>query len=352
MMDRPYAYALQLVDYMNSVLVRNAFKNKSIDAMSMTDDFQQRECLSRRRKDNKLVLVSCSEDRAWFWKVNENGIMHFDKPLRGSRSDSRKNASRKRLLNKKQTLECLWRNESRAFLHPCDGRIGNHDLEEVKTAGKAVQLRFIRLKDHRTLPFSHHSVIASATRSQSNHDDEIKKNRMDHFEQHGEKAPSTILSSRKRLPSQVDVAHVHASAASPDQKERRSSSPSALFLPHQSPDLVAKELPRLLGYSNPILFVSKVPKQQHGSPSKAMQTNSMVREGCTIPDKLLVRKIQMNPYIASSRDERWTDPQTGLVYHTDLCGYLGHERNEVGRHTLTGVGQYTKTMLNIKVSAT
>jgi len=62
-----------------------------------------------------------------------------------------------------------------------------------------------------------------------------------------------------------------------------------------------------------------------------------------------IRKIQVNPYISESKDERWTDPQTGLDYRTDLCQYLGHERAEAGRHTLTGVGQYTKTVFNIKV---
>lgn len=63
----------------------------------------------------------------------------------------------------------------------------------------------------------------------------------------------------------------------------------------------------------------------------------------------LIRKIQTNPYINDSVDEKWTDPQTRLVYHTDLCQYLGHSRTEVGRHTLTGVGQYMKTVFNIKV---
>lgn len=63
----------------------------------------------------------------------------------------------------------------------------------------------------------------------------------------------------------------------------------------------------------------------------------------------MIRKIQVNPYINESQDERWTDPLTGLLYHTDLCRYLGHDRKEVGRHTLTGVGQYMKTVFNIKV---
>ena len=69
----------------------------------------------------------------------------------------------------------------------------------------------------------------------------------------------------------------------------------------------------------------------------------------SLAEKPIVRKIQMNPYIAASKEERWEDPQTGLIYPTDLCQYLGHDRKDSGRHTLTGVGQYTKTMLNIKV---
>ena len=60
-------------------------------------------------------------------------------------------------------------------------------------------------------------------------------------------------------------------------------------------------------------------------------------------------KIPRHPYIESSRNEIWVDPQTGLEYRTDLCRYLGHERKSSGRHTLVGVGQYTRTALKIKV---
>ena len=56
-----------------------------------------------------------------------------------------------------------------------------------------------------------------------------------------------------------------------------------------------------------------------------------------------------HPYIASAKNNVWTDPQTGLEFQTDLCEYLGHDRKESGRHTLTGVGQYTRTVFNIKV---
>ena len=350
--DRPHAYALQLVDYIDSILMNNSVQNRSMDALALTDDFQRRECLSRRRKDNTLVMVSCAEDRAWYWKVNENGILHFDKPLRGSRSDSRQSTSRKRLLNKIQTLDCLWRNNSETMLHPCDGRIKNHDREADHQTGKAVQVQFVRLKQQQRVFSGRNAEIRLASAQKIKRKDAIKKSGEQFFDS---KEPTSSASAQpllKKPPSQVDIAHVHASTVNSDQKERRSAARSTTFLPHQSPDLVAKELPRLLGYSNPILVVSEErPKHRPESASKQGSHSSVVRDSSSVTEKPLVRKIQMNPYIASSRDERWTDPQTGLVYYTDLCRYLGHEHREAGRHTLTGVGQYTKTMLNIKVSA-
>mmetsp|Transcript_49304 Transcript_49304/g.148433 ORF Transcript_49304/g.148433 Transcript_49304/m.148433 type:complete len:1000 (+) Transcript_49304:1585-4584(+) len=62
------------------------------------------------------------------------------------------------------------------------------------------------------------------------------------------------------------------------------------------------------------------------------------------------RKIPVHPYIAGVKSPGvWEDPQTGLEYLTDLSGYLGHDRMETGRHTLMGVGLYTRTVFNIKV---
>jgi len=66
-----------------------------------------------------------------------------------------------------------------------------------------------------------------------------------------------------------------------------------------------------------------------------------------VPKKAL--KIPKNPYIEEAIDNWWLDPQTGLKYRTDLCKYLGHEKKRSGRHTLMGVGQYTRTVFNIKV---
>eukprot|EP00563_Minutocellus_polymorphus_P009912 CAMPEP_0181071956 /NCGR_PEP_ID=MMETSP1070-20121207/28320_1 /TAXON_ID=265543 /ORGANISM="Minutocellus polymorphus, Strain NH13" /LENGTH=1062 /DNA_ID=CAMNT_0023152991 /DNA_START=266 /DNA_END=3454 /DNA_ORIENTATION=- len=62
-----------------------------------------------------------------------------------------------------------------------------------------------------------------------------------------------------------------------------------------------------------------------------------------------VRKIPKHPYIEASNDGIWVDGDTGLEYPTDLSDYLGHDRKETGRHTLMGVGQYTRTVFKIKV---
>jgi len=70
------------------------------------------------------------------------------------------------------------------------------------------------------------------------------------------------------------------------------------------------------------------------------------------PGKISVaapRKIPVHPYIKESKNGVWKDPQTDLEFLTDLSSYIGDDRKTHGRHTLMGVGQYTRTMLKIKV---
>ena len=109
--------------------------------------------------------------------------------------------------------------------------------------------------------------------------------------------------------------------------------------------------------TNPILFLGvekRQPRQAEKEAHKGIQIESITlgksaAVGLSLPSPGKLRKIEMNPYIAASKDEVWADPQTGLEYYTDLCEYLGHDRKEYGRHTLVGVGLFTKTMLKIKV---
>lgn len=91
-----------------------------------------------------------------------------------------------------------------------------------------------------------------------------------------------------------------------------------------------------------LLHKSPAPKLGGGSSSPSLQQDD------DAPHK--PRKIPTHPYIANVKSPGvWEDPQTGLEYLTDLSGYLGHDRKEKGRHTLMGVGLYTRTVFNIKV---
>ena len=93
--------------------------------------------------------------------------------------------------------------------------------------------------------------------------------------------------------------------------------------------------------TNPILFIGD--QGEEPKPTKRPSSSSL-------PASLYkLRRLETHPYLAAAKNNIWTDPQTGLEYPTDLCAYLGHDLKKAGRHTLTGVGYYTKTVLNIKV---
>lgn len=361
-----------------------------------------KDCMTRRRKDNKLVVVSCSEERAWYWRVNEYGVLYFDKPARGFGSSSRRasSANKKRLLNKRQNLEsCVWRRDSsKAFLSPCDGnlpslRVQNRTLSssiDWNTEGRVAQVQFVRhnfqtndfdvnssAKTRPIIDIPRVNLISESPRKQT----DTKSERLSKISR-----ASLSSTGKINLPSRIDIAHSHASIPTGRSESQYSTAQVTPFLQHYTSEKVAEQIPLFLGNTNPILIATGpkltvkaaakgstlTPKENSGRSSissskrktrkmsslkignEHMPTQPMVHSSASLSpslsEKPIVRKIQTNPYIAASKDERWVDPQTGLEYRTDLCQYLGHERKDVGRHTLTGVGQYTKTMLNIKVS--
>jgi hypothetical protein len=80
-----------------------------------------------------------------------------------------------------------------------------------------------------------------------------------------------------------------------------------------------------------------------GSPRDSAATSLQNDLSGNVDVETLKRlRKQTHPYLVEAKDEIWTDPQTGLQYHTDLCRYLGRNCNEQGRHTLTGMGIYRK----------
>lgn len=311
-------------------------------------DLSEKECLTRRRRDNQLVLVPCSQDRAWAWHFNENGILHFKKPKSSTpkkeESTDLKQDKNKRKLHKngKKTLECLARNATHsAILTPCDGR----------------PVPFVSADGTRVLQLG---LVRQATADSSGTDMPVPS------PESAGKTPEASEESRLP-PSRIDIAHSHASKATERVELKRSNRMTTLSTnkspPSSSSDSTTSLPLTFFKDTNPILLANGhtsppgnkplVAKSSIGKTMDSMSSPTSPSSGSSAArTKPMIRKIQVNPYINESQDERWTDPLTGLVYHTDLCHYLGHDRKEVGRHTLTGVGQYMKTVFNIKVSIT
>jgi len=392
-------YALQIFDQdisefyssrSEKLSERNAQEASPADSNA---DFMNKECMTRRRKDNQLVIVPCSEDRAWYWRVNEYGILHFDKPARGFGISSRRASSgnKKRLLNKRQNLEsCVWRkNGSAAILSPCDGNQLSFRVQNTASSSsldwngeeRVAQVQFVR-HNYQSDVYIHHSPLSGPSKKVLNIKMEAEGGKQTNNERQKVSEASRTLSAstgNTNLPSRVDIAHSHATVPSDHAEQRLSTFQVTPILPHRSSETVSKHIPRFLGNTNPILIATgpkltaaatsttTASKESAGTSGIGNRKNNMRKKSTRIigneknspqpmiylspslSEKPIIRKIQTNPYIATSKDERWVDPLTGLIYRTDLCQYFGHERKDVGRHTLTGVGQYTKTMLNIKV---
>jgi hypothetical protein len=337
-------YALLMVDDDN--YIQNAQQNLQQREVL---DFAEKECLTRRRKDNQLVLKPCSQDRAWAWQFNEHGILHFEKTSK-SKKTSTKN---KRLLKRQTSLECLWRNATEAVLLTCDGEAPEvnlkSDIEErvVQIAlvrqAKAASPTTIVTVEEETTPT--HNIPTSRSRSE--------RTRIRKQEQTTPPPPS----DQHPLPSQVDIAHSHASGLTVHAELKPVSRLTSLSPQRGAASSKSsnKKQPPLhfLKDTNPILLAGgrllATPKEVERKNTAAEGQKLHETLSSTTTMKPVIRKIQVNPYIAASNEERWTDPLTGLVYRTDLCQYLGHERKESGRHTLVGVGQYMKTVFNIKV---
>jgi hypothetical protein len=338
-LKKPQGYALQLVDDANNYLHNG--EEGSAPSIVSSQDFSQKECLTRRRKDSKLVLAPCSQERSWSWQFNEHGILHFEKKSKNKKSSNNKN---KRILLKKQkTLEqCVWRNATEAVLLPCDCEASQvnltSDVEE-----RVVQIALVR-QAAATFALSSDAAEASSTSRSSTTSP-------------SEDAP--------RIPHQKDIAHIHASGpalhAEPKQASRLTSLSRQKASESTFTSTTTNNLPlRFLKDTNPILLAGgrEPASSSKRGDDKSKKTFSMEAAKSILHEttpsassmKPMIRKIQVNPYIVASQDERWTDPLTGLEYRTDLCQYLGHDRLEVGRHTLMGVGQYMKTVFNIKVS--
>lgn len=292
------------------------------------------------RENAPVPFGSCdtNSDRVFGWKIDGRGILHSYKGKKTKNS---------------VTAQCLWRYNSTgstlAFCSP--------DFDKGPINGRRLaKLSLVR----------HESAAAAAKRAERR---ELSKPKAS-----SKKAKSSVelqeIQDEKRTekeeqmhPYLKDRAHSHASEPLPHRelKLTKRRSVGVVSTNEVSGNSFLKDEKKLL--VRPKLKESKHTRfsasQKENTnklttrPVSSLSSNSLAHankkpEMNDATQKL--SRIETHPYIAAAKDETWTDPQTGLKFPTDLCKYLGHDLKSAGRHTLTGVGYYTKTMMNIKVN--
>lgn len=304
--EKDWGYALQLVD------------TNEDDSPLQTS----RACLMRRKRgDESLGLGKCTSlETAWSWRVSGEGILfHGGERLKPS--------------------QCLWRtNETTPILSSCEA-----DEEDSNTR----LVRFTMVRYHTS---SKSATVERVLEEEYRREEETRiKQRQQQEERKRQQEQDAQEQLHNHHPVTSDIAHSHASE--PLQHAELKPTSQLLFTPvgfggaSLSSQQASTTRPRtnILKNASPLLLsLDKRDAVPVPAPPPTLEAKR------TAPVKL--RKMPTHPYIAAAKDNIWTDPQTGLEFRTDLCEYLGHDRKESGRHTLTGVGQYTRTVFNIKVS--
>mmetsp|Transcript_8848 Transcript_8848/g.11761 ORF Transcript_8848/g.11761 Transcript_8848/m.11761 type:complete len:743 (+) Transcript_8848:533-2761(+) len=344
----------------------------------------------------------CSSEEAWAWSVNGEGILIHDKKAFETASHRKRHKERNRQvlmggsiawqLQRGRNIndpalsdniaDCIWRSDSNeAILAPCIDEMEvnstsqniNSTAKPLSGSEKPVGFSLVRyqgaassvrklpsLMERPTITVDVGSIVPPLGDSKARMDssnsmvkehsrpDPIKKEEKmkytsslhsnthrDHFDH----PPTTKRTSQSHASNPVlhsdikpssQLLHTHASKIS-HASLASNRDPNNRRLLHKPGSFSGEQGHHLL----------------HHPPTSSLPPGSPLGHHDDTPH--MPRKIPVHPYIESSKDGLWEDPATGLRYLTDLCEYLGHERKEVGRHTLVGVGQFVKTMLKIKV---
>ena len=377
--EEPYRYALQIVDNDYEQQPQGTSRKSEEERDLPLPTFawrqrrerrQQRDCLvpsgnRQKHKDTRLSASSSSplelgpcvrHAAAWSWRVDDAGVLYLPK-------DVTKNNQRECLQRTKSSSAVL--SSCQNYTQATDVRGQSSPHQEQQQQQRLVQFSLVRY--HATS-----SPKLSSTKLSSPAHFKARPMIQESVDRPQDQVMDREAGGSEGLPSNVDKAHSHASGRvgpSPLFEMNLAGRPLLTSIPTREARKASDRSPfAALKDTNPILFLgaengnnnrNKQPRRRKQSTGKNQvplggihpSRNSMGKSAPMNPQSPgKLRKIEMNPYIAASSNEMWVDPQTGLEYHTDLCGYLGHDRKDYGRHTLVGVGLFTKTMLKIKVS--
>jgi hypothetical protein len=256
---------------------------------------------------------------AWAWNINEEGVFVSLASTDDSTGTTRSTDSGQ----EQQQQRCLWRsNGTQAVLDDCSA--------DEQDQHRMVHFSVVRYRAVSATTSTHTGTISSSSSGSSSRSQQQPKK----IESAAPEEPE-----EDHLPSNKAMANRAASEHLPFR-----------FLHDTNPIL-------LMGHANlgggghrkHLKDGGRKHLKDGGRKQKAVggiTTPSLVhpvsKDG-TAEDKYIPpARMHVHPYIAAAKNEVWKDPSTGLEYFTDLCHYLGRDRKEYGRHTLTGVGQYRK----------
>lgn len=330
---------------------------------------QAQECLvsaayslkkAQQQRQVPLTLGSCaSEKQAWKWRINGKGVLYQDHSS-GHHGDRPRRVPQQKLPPQHSCVSRVRENNA-AVLSACDdaSRV-RFSLVRYQIAGTSSTTP--TLSSILNAPPSTATLTARAATTPTTTSSEESPTKQEQEQDEPPTAPSSSPHEEPHLPRTVDLAHSHATV--PVMHTELKQPARLLFSPHLHGDIMPKKtkdeggdrqaVPSLLKDASPVFVALGSQSRRIGSITATTIKSPLSSSSTTAPTASTsiphkVRKIPTHPYIAASNNEVWVDPQTGLEFLTDLCRYLGHERKESGRHTLVGVGQYTRTVFNIKV---
>lgn len=354
--DEESSYALQLIDTevipitsrpgeSSSSGLREFVKQQILDKTRRKSD-DDLECLmvhndkqKQLNNDNPLLhLGSCSSKQAWGWSIDGKGVLsHMDV----------KAQKRKRQTKQHQPSLCVWRkiNSNGATVESCSNP---HDPQQQRK----VDFSLVGYKTNPTAPLS-----------------QVHTPEKEEPIPPAEEAPSSNLQPQP----QQRVQHTLMTTSNSDSSPQKYTSMHPELKPMSSllftPLSQESHAVSVLKDSNPLMMTRDINSRKKMQPSSSSSSSSKTSLTRTTPmkkpptQKLLhvppsttrapvvtaPRKIPKHPYLEEAKNNMWKDPATDLEYHTDISDYLGFDRKTAGRHSLMGVGQYSRTVFNVKI---
>lgn len=350
-----WEYALELAD------VNTFYPSSEIDDETTSyHHSQHKECivsispssLESGSESGVLQMGSCESDDAWSWSITEGGVLRWESDLHSIEEMRRMESLNTvfggpiaRLVDiisrtsseytdedplPHMHAQCIWRKgDAAAITAPCYDPIdtsGSHSLvsfsviQYQNSAAKSPQLpRFPRIE----IPIS---IDASNIKIQEN-----ELSRLPHLKR-------TSHAAGLHLKGDTIPQDIGSTIVPPFLNDHQEI---------KSPLGVGGHFERRIRQSKPVHLDKAVGSVILHHTTAGKGPRSVKNSPDDPPYK--IRKMPVHPYIAVSKDGMYEDPQTGLKFPTDISSYLGHDRHLTGRHTLTGLGVYTRTMLKIKI---